>query len=54
MRVPVFLVIYEPYQRLERLSVIIGYERCSLNFLQKFEGYIFALHGFLAGELKTR
>ena len=54
MRVPVFLVIYEPYQRLERLSVIIGYERCSLNFLQKFEGYIFALHGLLAGELKTR
>ena len=53
MRVPVFLVIYEPYQRLERVSVIIGYECCSLYFLQKFKGYIFALHGSLAGELKS-
>ena len=50
MRVPVFLVIYERYQRLERVFVIIGYEQKSLYFLQKFMAYIFAWHGFLARE----
>ena len=50
MRVPVFLVIYERYQRLERVFVIIGHEQISLYFLQKFMAYIFAWHGFLARE----